>query len=64
MKKIVSFVPISAGILFLVPAFCLAQDKAGPDFKVISDTLWVLITAALVFFMNAGFATVESAFAG
>jgi Amt family ammonium transporter len=46
--------------LLLLPGLVLAQDKAGPDFKVISDTLWVLITAALVFFMNAGFATVES----
>jgi Amt family ammonium transporter len=28
--------------------------------KVISDTLWVMITAMLVFFMNLGFAMVES----
>jgi len=38
----------------------MAQEKAGPDLKVIADTVWVLITAALVFFMNLGFATVES----
>ncbi len=31
--------------------------------KVIVDTLWVLITAMLVFFMNLGFALVESGFA-
>ena len=31
--------------------------------KVILDTLWVLITAMLVFFMNLGFAMVESGFA-
>lgn len=31
--------------------------------KVIVDTLWVLITAMLVFFMNLGFATVESGLA-
>ncbi len=31
--------------------------------KVIVDTLWVLITAMLVFFMNLGFAAVESGFA-
>jgi Amt family ammonium transporter len=30
--------------------------------KVILDTLWVLITAMLVFFMNLGFAMVESGF--
>jgi Amt family ammonium transporter len=46
--------------ILVVPVLCLAQEKAGPDFKVISDTLWVLITASLVFFMNLGFATVES----
>ncbi len=31
--------------------------------KVILDTLWVLLTAMLVFFMNLGFAMVESGFA-
>ncbi|HBQ64663.1 MAG TPA: ammonia permease [Clostridiales bacterium] len=31
--------------------------------KVILDTLWVIITAALVFFMNLGFGSVESGFA-
>lgn len=42
----------------------LAQtDAAGPttaDLKVAADTLWVLITAFLVFWMNAGFGCVES----
>jgi Amt family ammonium transporter len=28
--------------------------------KVIADTMWTLITAMLVFFMNLGFAMVES----
>ncbi len=32
------------------------------DAKVIADTLWVLFTAMLVFFMNTGFALVESGF--
>src|SRR3989304_3022224 len=31
--------------------------------KIVFDTLWVLITAMLVFFMNTGFAMVESGFA-
>ena len=34
-----------------------------PNVKVIVDTMWVLITAMLVFFMNLGFAAVESGFA-
>ena len=28
--------------------------------KVVLDTIWVLMTAMLVFFMNLGFATVEA----
>ena len=31
--------------------------------KVVVDTIWVLITAKMVFFMNLGFAMVESGFA-
>ncbi|MGE5294885.1 MAG: ammonia permease, partial [Solirubrobacterales bacterium] len=34
-----------------------------PNVKVIVDTMWVLVTAMLVFFMNLGFAAVESGFA-
>src|SRR3989338_3307439 len=33
------------------------------DPKIILDTIWVLITAKMVFFMNLGFAMVESGFA-
>ncbi len=33
------------------------------DMKIIIDTIWVLITAKMVFFMNLGFAMVESGFA-
>ncbi len=32
------------------------------DFQVIVNTIWVLVTAKLVFFMNLGFAMVESGF--
>lgn len=35
----------------------------GMDLKVVLDTLWVLVAAMLVFFMNLGFAMVESGFA-
>ena len=38
----------------------MAQTPA--DLKVGMDTVWVLITASLVFFMNLGFALVESGF--
>jgi Amt family ammonium transporter len=33
------------------------------DYKVMLDTIWVLVAGFLVFFMNLGFATVESGFA-
>lgn len=32
------------------------------DPKVMADTIWTLVTAMLVFFMNAGFATLEAGF--
>src|SRR4029078_5126590 len=34
--------------------------KTKADGKVAIDTVWVLVTGMLVFFMNLGFATVES----
>ncbi len=49
--------------LLLVPALALADD--GPttaELKVTADTIWVLFTGFLVFWMNAGFALVESGF--
>ena len=36
--------------------------QAVTDRKVALDTLWVLVTAFLVFWMNAGFALVKSGF--
>jgi Amt family ammonium transporter len=51
---------IAAGVLVMLlgPAPAMAQTPA--DLKVGIDTMWVLITAGLVFFMNLGFALVES----
>lgn len=43
----------------------MAQDVVGeipPEIQVVLDTLWVMITGMLVFFMNAGFAMLESGF--
>jgi Amt family ammonium transporter len=39
-----------------------AQAKTAEELTVAVDTIWVLLTAALVFFMNLGFALVESGF--
>jgi Amt family ammonium transporter len=45
------------GLCLASPAF--AQGVSA-ETKVIVDTMWVLITAMLVFFMNAGFAMLET----
>jgi Amt family ammonium transporter len=58
-KKLPGILAAGALITFVAtPAF--AQTPA--ELKVGMDTVWVLITASLVFFMNLGFALVESGF--
>ena len=42
------------------PAFTKEMADAIKDTKIAMDTIWVLVTAFLVFFMNLGFAMVES----
>jgi Amt family ammonium transporter len=53
---------ITVGSLFglgmAVPA--VAHAAVDPETKVMLDTLWVMVAGFLVFFMNAGFALVES----
>jgi ammonium transporter, Amt family len=39
-----------------------AQAKTAEELTIALDTIWVLVTASLVFFMNLGFALVESGF--
>jgi Amt family ammonium transporter len=46
-------------LLSVLASPALAQD-ASTDLKVAVDTLWVMIAGMLVFFMNAGFATLET----
>jgi len=49
-------------MLLTMAAPAMAQDEAaaGPDLQVMVDTLWVIFAACLVFFMNAGFALLET----
>ena len=42
------------------PAAAAAALLTTGDIKIMADTLWVMVTAMLVFFMNLGFACVES----
>jgi Amt family ammonium transporter len=44
------------------PAFTKEMAESIANQKVALDTVWVLLTAFLVFFMNLGFALVESGF--
>ena len=55
---------LALGLLALTAFAAHADDVAAElaDLKVIADTLWVMIAGFLVFFMNAGFALVESGF--
>lgn len=52
--------PAPAGQEAVAPAAAPAPAAPAWDAKVAADTVWVLITAFLVFFMNLGFAMVES----
>ena len=59
-----SWLPLAIlfALTFSGTAFAQTPD-AGPtpaDLKVTLDTVWVLVTAFLVFWMNAGFGCVES----
>ena len=59
MKKKLPGLLAGAALITFVATPAFAQTPA--DLKVGLDTVWVLLTAALVFFMNLGFALVESA---
>jgi Amt family ammonium transporter len=64
-RKVFAYGALTLGLL-LAPSLIAVADAqsaaAVPDpMKVALDTVWTLLTAALVFFMNLGFALVESA---
>jgi ammonium transporter, Amt family len=59
MKKKLPGVLTAGALLTLIwPTQAMAQTPA--ELKVMVDTVWVMVTAFLVFWMNAGFALVES----
>src|SRR5512145_617297 len=70
LAPIVRAAVLAAGLLFAgralaedaAPAFTQELADAIASQKVALDTLWVMIAAFLVFFMNLGFALVESGF--
>lgn len=65
MKKKVIIVVFALTCLLSLNVFALNGSIEGEkvsDAKYMADTLWVLVAAFLVFFMQAGFAMVESGF--
>ncbi len=59
IRKLPVLLAVAASLMGTATALA-AQEAAAPPEKVAMDTAWVLITAALVFFMQAGFALVEA----
>ena len=65
MKKKVVIIVIALTCLLSLNVFALNGSVEGEkvsDAKYMADTLWVLVAAFLVFFMQAGFAMVEAGF--
>ncbi len=56
------FLIVSAILLGIGMMPTIAQAQEVGDLKIAADTVWTLLTAFLVFWMNAGFALVESGF--
>mgnify|MGYP002784369343 CR=1 FL=1 len=58
--------PIAFGMVlaFSLKAFAVdvTSSSAAPDWKVVTDTIWVIFTGILVVFMNAGFCMLETGF--
>ncbi len=48
-------------VLILVPAIgAFADELSSDEIQAAFDTIWLVVCAALVFFMQAGFAMVET----
>ena len=65
MKKKVIILVFALTCLLSLNVFALnglVEGEKVSDAKYMADTLWVLVAAFLVFFMQAGFAMVESGF--
>lgn len=61
--EVVPSEPVASEAVAQPPAEPAPAAPEGPsEVKVAADTVWTLVTAMLVFFMNLGFAMVESGF--
>jgi Amt family ammonium transporter len=59
---LIAVMPALADTPLTVEALKADMDAQAEKTQVMADTLWVMIAGFLVFFMNLGFATVESGF--
>ena len=59
LRKILNFIPI---FVMASTALCWAEEPTAASNAVAIDTVWILLAAFLVFFMQAGFAMVETGF--
>ncbi|UCG14473.1 MAG: ammonium transporter [Deltaproteobacteria bacterium] len=71
MRKMLRRILLLTGVLFMFPLVCWAADEVptiasnADAIKAVqtnADYVWTLVAAALVFFMQAGFAMVEAGF--
>src|SRR6056297_1616314 len=62
MKKILLFTGLMLCFLLLVSGFTIAAEPTAKSNQIAIDTVWTLLAAFLVFFMQAGFAMVEAGF--
>jgi Amt family ammonium transporter len=63
--KCIKFVWLACLVLFCLPGITLAQESTAVNVSELKqglDTVWVLIAAFMVFFMQAGFGMVEAGF--
>ena len=52
-------------LVLTLPAVAIAQDRPTvADLSLAMDTMWVIVAACLVLFMQAGFAMLEVGFSG
>nr|WP_206812338.1 ammonium transporter [Paradesulfitobacterium ferrireducens] len=61
VRKIISGGALTC-LLLSIPTVALAADPTAESNAIAIDTVWTLITGFLVFFMQAGFAMVETGF--
>ena len=63
MRRLTIFMLTTMTLVLAVPALAFAQDAPSTaDLSLAMDTMWVVIAAVLVIFMQAGFAMLEVGF--